>query len=209
MPMKKIGILGTGVVGVTLANGFHDLGYDVQIGGRTKKDIENWTGATDTFKTVAKWADAIVIAVKGEVAEEVVKSVADQLAAKTVIDTTNPISSDPPEDGVLRYFTDMNESLMERLQAIAPKAHFVKAFNSVGNAIMIKPDFSDGPPTMFICGENEAAKKDVAILLQKCGWETRDMGGAKSARAIEPLCMLWCIPGFKNNEWKHAFKLLR
>ena len=98
---------------------------------------------------------------------------------------------------------------MEELQALVPKANFVKAFNSVGNNFMVNPDFNGQTPTMFICGNNENAKNEVVKILEQFGWETEDMGMAESARAIEPLCMLWCIPGMRENRWNHAFKLLR
>jgi predicted dinucleotide-binding enzyme len=103
----------------------------------------------------------------------------------------------------------MNESLMEQLQREFPDSKFVKAFNSVGNALMVNPSFTDGPPTMFICGNDENAKQTVTQLAEQLGWDVADMGQAESARAIEPLCMLWCIPGFADNDWNHAFKLLR
>jgi predicted dinucleotide-binding enzyme len=98
---------------------------------------------------------------------------------------------------------------MERLQREVAEARFVKAFNSVGNPFMINPQFEGGKPTMFICGNDEAAKQIVGGILDQFGWETADMGKAEAARAIEPLCMLWCIPGFLRNQWSHAFKLLR
>jgi predicted dinucleotide-binding enzyme len=62
---------------------------------------------------------------------------------------------------------------------------------------------------MFICGDHAPSKKEVTEILEQFGWEAEDMGGAQGARAIEPLCMLWCIPGLLRNEWSHAFKLLR
>ena len=62
---------------------------------------------------------------------------------------------------------------------------------------------------MFICGNDEAAKETVSMVLDQFGWEPVDMGKVEAARAIEPLCMLWCIPGFLRNEWNHAFKLCR
>jgi predicted dinucleotide-binding enzyme len=126
-----------------------------------------------------------------------------------VIDATNPIADQPPQNGVLRYFTDFNESLMEKLQKKAPAAHFVKAFSSVGNALMINPKLPGGMPTMFICGNDKGAKGEVRQILEQFGWEAADMGGVEGARAIEPLCMLWCIPGLTQGSWMHAFKLLR
>jgi hypothetical protein len=97
---------------------------------------------------------------------------------------------------------------MEELQETAPDANFVKGFNSVGNAFMVNPSFKS-KPTMFICGNNKEAKKEVSAIIDQFGWEAADFGMAESARAIEPLCMLWCIPGLSNNEWTHAFKLLK
>jgi predicted dinucleotide-binding enzyme len=126
-----------------------------------------------------------------------------------VIDTTNPIADAPPTNGVLKFFTSLDDSLMERLQREFPGAKFVKAFNSVGNAAMVDPRFTGGKPTMFICGNDEAARKTVTGILDQFGWETADMGAAEAARAIEPLCILWCIPGFLRQDWMHAFKLLK
>ena len=97
---------------------------------------------------------------------------------------------------------------MEELQETVPAANFVKAFNSVGNGFMVNPSF-ESKPSMFICGNNENAKKEVSEILDQFGWETADFGKMESARAIEPLCMLWCIPGLNNNQWTHAFKLLK
>jgi len=151
-----------------------------------------------------------VLAVKGTAAESLVAQLGSaSLSGKIVIDATNPIADAPPEEGVLRFFTGPNESLMERLQRSAPEAYFVKAFSCVGNAFMVEPKFPGGPPTMFICGNSASAKAEVSALLRQFGWESADMGMAQSARAIEPLCMLWCIPGLSQNKWAHAFKLLQ
>jgi predicted dinucleotide-binding enzyme len=155
------------------------------------------------------FGDIVVLAVKGTAAEAVVRQISTSLKGKTVLDTTNPIAEAPPENGVLKFFTSLNESLMERLQAIAPEANFVKAFNCVGNTLMIDPKLPGGKPTMFICGNSDEAKKETTKLLDLIGWEVNDMGKVQSARAIEPLCMLWCIPGFLQNDWSHAFKMLR
>ena len=133
----------------------------------------------------------------------------DALSGKTVIDATNPIDPNAaPVNGVLRFFTDINESLMERIQTRFPNTNFVKGWSSVGSAHMIHPNF-ESQLSMFICGNNEASKKEVSELLESVGWEALDFGQVEAARAIEPLCMLWCIPGFQNDEWSHAFKLLK
>jgi predicted dinucleotide-binding enzyme len=211
----KVGILGSGDVAKALAAGFAQHGHEVSVGSRTPAKLADWAAAlpdvaVDTFGKVARFGELVVLAVKGTVALEALELAGkDTIAGKTVIDATNPIADAAPVNGVLRYFTDMNESLMERLQQRFPDAHFVKAFSSVGNACMVNPQFKGGKPTMFICGNNEAAKAVVSNILDQFGWETADMGRAEAARAIEPLCMLWCIPGFTQNDWVHAFKLLR
>ncbi len=132
----------------------------------------------------------------------------DNLKGKTVIDTTNPISGPPGEDGLLEFFAGTKDSLMEALQDKAPEAKFVKAFNSCGYAQMLNPDYGNVKPTMFICGNDAGAKADVKTVLDLFGWEACDLGGVKAARAIEPLCQLWCIRGLGQGKFQHAFKLL-
>jgi predicted dinucleotide-binding enzyme len=73
---------------------------------------------------------------------------------------------------------------------------------------MVNPSFADGRPTMFYCGNDGGAKAEVATILDQFGWEALDVGSARAARAIEPLCQLWCIPGFRQNHWTHAFRVL-
>ncbi len=213
--MAKVGILGSGDVGKTLAKGFLKHGYQVAIGSDHAEKLEEFKGKNPqieiaTFEQASQTGDIVVLCVKGTVAETIIEKVKRHLSGKTVIDTTNPIADVPPQNGVLKFFTTLDESLMERLQKIAPDARFVKALNSVGSGSMINPDFRDNTkPTMFICGNNDDAKKKVYEILEKFGFEIEDMGKAESARAIEPLCILWCIPGFLRNEWAHAFKLLK
>jgi 8-hydroxy-5-deazaflavin:NADPH oxidoreductase len=213
--MKKVAVLGSGQVGDVLSNGFLAHGYAVMRATREPQKLQAWkTGAKGeaaigTYAEAATWADIVVLAVKGLVAEQVLEQCGiANLAGKTIIDTTNPIGGEPPDNGVIRYFTNANESLMERLQRKAPQANFVKAFNSVGNVFMVNPKF-ETPPTMFICGNNAAAKQETLEVLTKFGWESSDMGGVEAARPIESLCILWCIPGFLRNDWSHAFKLVR
>ncbi len=212
--MRRFGVLGAGPVAQVLAKGLRAHGYDVRVGNRTLEKLMAFaqeTGiAVGSPGEVAAWAEGLVLAVAGRAAEEALRLAgAVNLAGKVVVDTTNPISGEPPVDGVLRFFTGPNESLMERLQAAFPEARFVKAFNSVGNALMVDPSLPGGRPTMFYCGNDAAAKAVVARVIDDFGWEAADMGTAAAARAIEPLCQLWCIPGFRQNEWMHAFKLLR
>jgi predicted dinucleotide-binding enzyme len=210
----NIGIIGSGDVGKTLAAGFLKHGHAVMIGTRTPGKLADWAlknpgGRTGSFEDTAKFAEVIVLAVKGTAARDALLAAgASNLNGKIVIDAVNPIADAPPVNGVLKFFTDINESLMELLQREFDGARFVKAFNSVGNSCMVDPQFKGGKPTMFICGNDDTAKKTVAGFLDQFGWESADMGKVEAARAIEPLCMLWCIPGFLRNDWVHAFKLL-
>ena len=210
----KVGILGSGDVAKVLAAGFLKHGHAVLMGTRSSAKLADWAkqnqkGKIGSFAEAAKFAELAVLAVKGNVAADALRAAgSSNLSGESVIDATNPISDQPPVNGVLRFFTNLDESLMERLQREFESVRFVKAFNSVGNACMVNPQFKGGKPSMFICGNDEAAKKVVAGVLDQFGWETVDMGKAEAARAIEPLCMLWCIPGFLRNDWTHAFKLL-
>ena len=211
----KIGILGSGEVGRSLAVGFLKHNYEVMIGTRDKNKLEKFKEETKNkvlvgnFNETAKFGEVVVLAVKGLIAKEVIRLAGEErLKGKIVIDTTNPLSDFPPERGVLKFFTSLDKSLMEELQSKFPKIRFVKAFNSIGGSLMVNPDFKE-KPTMFICGNDEKAKKEVNEILDLFGFEAEDMGGSGSARAIEPLCMLWCIPGFLRNDWTHAFKLLK
>ncbi len=211
----KVGIIGSGVVAKTLAGGFLKHRHEVLVGTRNPARLADWPKElpgvrVGSFADAARYAELAVLAVKGGAAGEALRAAGPALlAGKPVIDTCNPIADAPPVNGVLRFFTTLDESLMERLQREAPAAHFVKAFSSVGNGRMVDPKFEGGKPTMFICGNTEAAKRAVSGILDEFGWETEDLGMAEAARAIEPLCMLWCIPGFRQNRWTHAFKLLK
>src|SRR6266571_881955 len=211
----KVGIIGSGVVAQALGAGFAKHRHGVMLGTRDPSKLVDWAERNPTarigdFAATAKFGELVVLAVKGTVAAEALRAAgASNLSGKPVIDATNPIADAPPVNGVLKFFTRLDESLMERLQREFAGAKFVKAFNSVGNACMVNPEFKGGRPTMFICGNDEAAKKTVTGILEQFGWETSDMGQVEAARAIEPLCILWCIPGFLRNDWTHAFRLLR
>ncbi len=213
----KIGIIGSGVVAETLAQGFLKFGYETMISSRSEEkraimEAEIGNGIkTGDFNEAAAFGDTLVLALKGAVALKGLKEMnASNLEGKIMIDATNPISdAHPPENGVLRYFTNLDRSLMEELQEAFPSTRFVKAFSMIGSLHMVNPDFEGGPPTMFICGNDDEARHIVTNLLIEFGFEVEDMGGAEAARAIEPLAMLWCIPGFKTGNWNHALKLIK
>jgi 8-hydroxy-5-deazaflavin:NADPH oxidoreductase len=211
----KVAVIGSGDVGKVLAAGFLKHGHDVVLGTREPDKLADWAAQhvkvrIDGFAQAAKFGEIVVLAVKGTAAADALRLAgAGNLAGKPIIDATNPIADAPPVNGVVKFFTNLDESLMERLQREFANARFVKAFSCVGNSLMVNPEFKGGKPTMFICGNDDAAKQTVRGVLDQLGWETADMGKAEAARAIEPLCMLWLIPGFLHNQWNHAFKLLR
>lgn len=211
--MHTIGIIGSGEVGQTLAQGFKQHGYQVKIGSRNPAKLADFSKksgiAAGTFEEVARFGSLLVLSVKGGAAlEAMTLAGAANTKGKTVIDTTNPIAEKEPVDGVLTFTTTPNSSLLEQLQSANPDAHLVKAFNSVGSARMVNPKLKGGKPTMFYCGNDAKARDEVKQILEQFGWEPADMGSALAARAIEPLCVLWCIPGFRQNSWSHAFKVL-
>ncbi len=193
----KIGVLGSGEVGKALADGLLKHGHDVMRGSRDPAKLGGWkAGAgpkarTGTMAETAGFGEVVVLAVKGGAAVEAVGGLGGALDGKVVLDT------------------GPNESLLEAIQARAPKARLVKAFSCVGSSLMVNPQLSGGKPTMFICGNDADAKRQATAILDQFGWEIEDLGAAEAARAIEPLCILWCVPGFLRNDWVHAFKLLR
>ncbi len=213
--MKKIGIIGTGAVAQVLAGGFLKHGYEVMMGSRDAAKAKEWAaksgkGRAGTFAEAAQFGELIVLAVKGSIAEDALRLAGhENLGGKTVVDVNNPIADAPPVNGVIQFFTGPNDSLMERLQKAVPAANFVKSWSCVGSPFMVEPKFPGGKPTMFICGNSDPAKKDVTTILETFEWEVEDMGKVEAARAIEPLCILWCIPGMTGNRWTHAFKLLK
>ena len=213
----KIGVIGSALVGQTLGAGFLKHGHEVMLGSRTpsKPEVEKWVAAnpgakSGTFEQTAAFGELLVLATAGPAAENALQMAGlGNLSGKTIMDATNPIvEGTPPQQGVLKFFTGPNESLAEQLQHKFPKANIVKAFNSVGASQMVNPHYEEGVPTMFYCGDEAAAKAQVSKIITQFGWEPFDCGGVIAARAIEPLAILWCIPGFTRNLWTHAFKVL-
>jgi hypothetical protein len=211
----KIGVIGSGIVGQTLGAGFLKHGHEVMLGTRDpqKPEVRKWAQANPrarvgTFPETAGFADVAVLATLGSAAESALQLAdPENLAGKVLIDTTNPIAG-APVDGVLPFSTGPNESLGEKVQAAVPRTRVVKAFNSVGNTQMVNPHYEQGTPTMFFCGNDGGAKATVARIITQLGWEPFDCGGITGARALEPLCMLWCLPGFLRGQWNHSFKVL-
>jgi hypothetical protein len=199
----RIGILGSGAVGQALARGYAAHGHDVRIGTR-QPEVRGLRVGTPS--EVAQEAELVVLAVRGDAAVDLVESLGEQLDGKVLVDATNPLDHC---SGTPRLFVGHDDSLGERVQRAVPGAKVVKAYNSVGNASMVDPQFPDGRPTMFIGGDDADAKCTVTQLLADTGWDVADLGGIDASRYLEPLCMTWVAYGLRNGTWNHAFRLLR
>jgi 8-hydroxy-5-deazaflavin:NADPH oxidoreductase len=211
----KIGVIGAGDVGQTLAEGFAELGDDVMIGTRDPKKLDALLKklkgkkvTVGSFDQAAKFGELLVFAVKGDAAEEVIaKAGPKNFAGKTVIDTTNPIAAS--NDGI-KLFVGFNDSLAERIQKKLPGAYVVKTLNITPAARMVNPKFKEGEPDMLLCGNNETAKKQVERILRDFGWRNvTDIGNLEQARIMEPMVAVWGAYGMKHNIWSHGFKILK
>lgn len=209
----RVGILGSGDVGKALARGFLGLGHEVRIGSREPEKLAEWIASAGerasagTFEETASFGDVLVLATLGTGTESAIDLAGvSNFDGKVVIDATNPLDF---SSGSPRLFVGHTDSLGERVQRKVPKARVVKAFNTVGNALMVSPDLPGGPPDMFLAGNDEAAKKLVSQICHHFGWGVADIGGIEGARHLEAMCMAWVLYGAKNGIWTHAFKLLK
>lgn len=213
MQKVKVGVLGSGDVGRVLAAGFAGLGHEVKIGSRDPQKLAEWAASagelvsTGTFEEAARFGDLIVLATLGVATAEAIRLAGERhFDGKVVIDTTNPLDFSqgmPP-----RLSVGHTDSLGEQIQRQLPNAKVVKAFNTVGNPYMIQPKFPGGPPDMFLCGDDEGAKKIVSQICEHFGWGVIDIGGIDGARHLEPMCVVWVLHGARSGSWKHAFKML-
>lgn len=212
----KVGVLGSGVVGQALGAGFAALSHDVMMGTRDpgSEKVKAWVARTGehasagTFADAAAFAEVAVLATLWSGTEHAIRLAEPRnLAGKVVIDATNPLAYHP--DAPPSLALGHTDSAGEQVQRWLPEARVVKAFNIVGNAHMVNPSFPGGPPDMFICGNDTAAKETVTGICEAFGWPVTDIGGIEGARLLEPLAMLWVHYGIRSGSWNHAFKLLR
>jgi predicted dinucleotide-binding enzyme len=212
----NVGILGTGDVARALGSGFAARGHVVKIGTRDPNGAKAKAAAQKigskasavSFAEAADFAEVAVLATLWKGTENAIRLAGpEHLAGKVVIDATNPLDFDTGVPPTLAL--GHTDSGGEQVQRWLPKARVVKAFNIVGNAFMVNPQFPGGPPDMFICGNDAAAKQTVTEICTAFGWPSSDLGGIEMSRYIEPLAMVWIVSGFRTNTWNHAFKLLR
>lgn len=206
----KIGVLGSGDVGKSLARGFLKRGDQVMIGSRSPEKLADFakeSGAkSGTFEEAARFGEMIAIATLGTGTEEALKLAGNNFSGKVVIDATNPLNFAPGGPPTLAI--SGNDSLGERVQKWIPNAKVVKAFNTVGNALFVNPKLPGGPPDMFIAGNDAEAKKTVAKLCGDWGWGVIDVGGIQSSRYLEAMCLTWVLHGVLSGGWMHAYKML-
>jgi len=212
----KIGIIGSGDVGRALGTGFAGLNHEVKIGTRRaqQEKIKMWLDGNTphslvgTFDEAAEFGDLLVLATKWSGTKNAIQLTdSTHWAGKVVIDVTNPLVF--TDNGPPQLALGLNDSGGEQVQRWLPKSNVVKAFNTVGFTHMVNPTFDGGPPDMFLCGNDENARKTVADLCTAFGWGVIDLGDITGARLLEPLCLLWVAIGEKTNSWDHAFKVLR
>jgi len=208
----NVGVLGSGDVGKAFARGFAGVGHQVRIGSRSPEKLSDFAKETKgvsagTFEEAAAFGDVIALATLGTATEEAIRLAgAKNFDGKVVIDATNPLDFSggmPP-----RLFVGHTDSLGERVQRWLPNARVVKAFNTVGNGFFVNPDLPNGPPDMFICGNDGDAKRIVAQICTHWGWGVVELGAIESSRHLEPMCMVWVLHGALSGSWTHAFKML-
>jgi predicted dinucleotide-binding enzyme len=213
----RVGVIGSGVVGRALARGFASRGHEVRIGSRdpSKPELAEWLAGEDghgvsaaTFDDVAAFGELLVLATDWSGTESAIDLAGrPSFGAKVVIDVTNPLQY--REGGPPVLALGHTDSGGEQVQRWLPNARVVKAFNIVGNGLMVDPQLPGGPPDMFIAGEDEDAKGAVTALCEDFGWVVHDLGGIEGARLLEPLALVWITVGFREQAWAQAFKLLR
>jgi 8-hydroxy-5-deazaflavin:NADPH oxidoreductase len=207
----KVGILGSGDVAKSLAHGFLSRGHEVTLGTRDSAKLTGWqkehSGAqVGSFAEAATFGETIVLATFGTATVAALEQAGPgNFDGKVVIDATNPLRFDDKGPHLAVGFDD---SLGEQVQRALPDARVVKAFNTVGNQYFVDPHFEGGPPTMFVAGNDDAAKRQVEEIIESFGWESADLGGIESSRYLEPMCMAWLAYGARTHSWHHAFKLL-
>jgi len=210
----KIGIIGSGGVAQTLAGGFLAKGHDVMLGTRNAGKLDEWLasagerGSVGSFADAAHFGDIVFLSVPGTVIEEAVRTAGvDSFTGKTVIDLTNPMDF---SEGVPPKFTGtVGNSLGEQVQRALPEANVVKAFNSIGVAVMLDPIFDGEAATHFIAGNSDEAKAQAARLIEQFGWDVVDVGGIEQSFFLEALASLWVNYAVRTNHWTQAFRLLR
>lgn len=212
----NVGILGSGAVGQALGRAFLTLEHRVMLGSRDPENPKGiaWvkqSGARashGTFAQAARFGELIALATLGEATENAIRLAGpEHFAGKVVLDVTNPLDFSKGAPQLLAG--GVGDSAGERHQRLLPDAHLVKVFNTVGSPLMFRPQLPGGPPTMFLCGDDAAAKKRAAEICKDFGWDVADVGSLAAAHYLEAMALVWVLAGATSKNWNQAFKLLR
>jgi predicted dinucleotide-binding enzyme len=210
----KIGIIGSGGVARVLGSGYLEKGHEVMLGSRDVAKLADWLEASGerasagSFADAARFGDIVFLCVHADALQAAIDLAGvHNLRGKTVIDPSNPMDF---SNGVPPKFTaTVGNSLGEQVQRALPEANVVKAFNSIGSAVMTDPFFDGEAATHLIAGNSDEAKAEVAVLIREFGWEVEDLGGIDQSFFLEALASLWINHAFKTGKWTQAFKLLK
>jgi predicted dinucleotide-binding enzyme len=212
---KRVGVLGTGPAGLAMGHAFVELGHEVMLGSREvpNDSTAEWKaeagrrGFAGTFAEAAAFGEVVVVAIRGDATEAVLRRVGHEpFGEKVVIDLTNPI--DYSKRATPTLFVGTTDSLGERVQKLLPDARVIKAFNTVGAGLFFRPQIADGRPDMFLAGNDFEARDVVVRVCEEFGWGTAYLGGIESARYIEPMTLAWAGYALMTGGMGHAFKLL-
>jgi predicted dinucleotide-binding enzyme len=197
----QIAVLGTGMVGQNLAGKLVALGHEVKMGSRAagNEKAVAWTqqagdrASEGSFTDAASFAEIVVNATAGTASMAALEQAgADNLRGKVLLDVANPLDFShgmPPTLSICN-----TDSLGEQIQRAFPEAMVVKALNTVNTDVMVNPAIVPGSHTLFVCGDDDAAKAKVNELLQAFGWpeqDIMDLGGIANARGMEMYLPLW------------------
>ncbi|WP_160711828.1 NADPH-dependent F420 reductase [Chitinophaga solisilvae] len=217
--MKQIGILGTGMVGNTIATKLVQLGYKVMMGSRTPDNEKAlaWVKAqgshasAGTFASAAAFGEIIFNCTQGDISLEVMKQAgAGNLKNKILIDVSNPLLFVPGKLPALIPELSNTHSLGEAIQHFLPDTHVVKSLNIVNCEVMVNAARSGGEATMFLAGNNAAAKASVVEILQQFGWkDIIDLGNIEHARSTEMMLPIWLSVYTATRNGHIGFKIVR
>jgi 8-hydroxy-5-deazaflavin:NADPH oxidoreductase len=194
----KIGVLGTGMVGTTLAGKLVSLGNEVKMGARDAGNpkAKAWASgagkgaSSGSFADAARFGDVVFNCTLGAAALDALRAAGkDNLKGKVLVDVSNPLEF---VDGAPRLTTPPGQSLGEQIQAEFPEAKVVKALNTVNANVMVAPERVGGESDLFIAGNDAGAKEKVTALLRDFGWKRiHDLGGIAAARGTEAYLLFW------------------
>ena len=211
---KKIGIIGSGVVGQSLASGFLRSGHKVMIGTREKEKLADWlkgagkNASVGSDSEAAAFGEILVLCTKWQGAQNAINLAGKKnFSGKVLIDITNPLLFEN-EGQAPALALGYPDSAGATVQRWLPEAKVVKCFNTISASMMANPKMEEGTADMFMAGNDDGAKKTVYDLAAEWGWSPIDLGGIEQSYLLEAIAMAWIVYGFRNNHWTHGFRLL-